>query len=81
MTDNNSKQSRVVITLPKQMKHELKVMAAFNNKSLGKTVLSYINDGLEKNKKKLSDRELLLLLSKWHTLFLKVSNYLNFRTY
>jgi hypothetical protein len=46
--------SRIVLSLPSKVKHELKVLAAFDNQSIGQIVLAFINDGIDKNRTKIA---------------------------
>lgn len=48
------KKSRIVLTLPHKLKHELKVLAVFDNQSIGEIALSYIKDGVNKNREKIA---------------------------
>ena len=45
--------SRVVLSLPHRVKHELKILAALDNQTISQVVLKFINNGIEKNREKL----------------------------
>lgn len=53
LTKPGEKEPRLVLTLPRKVKHELKILAAIDNKPIGRIALSFIFDGLDKNRGKI----------------------------